>query len=108
MAVLGIAAAEPAKWAGEEGDQEAFGIYPENALSVSVFLSMSSQWDWTGGMESQRCGLKHEVLPLHMDKVGVPRKRRFEIMADVQVMEHSALETWGKAAEERRRRTPSK
>lgn len=54
-------------------------------------------------MEPQRCGLKHEVLLLHMDKCRVPRKRRFEIMADVQVMEHAALEVWGKAAEERRR-----
>ena len=107
MAVLGIVEAEPPKWAGEEGAQDAFEVYAENALSLSVFLSMSTQWQWTGGMESHRCGLNHAVLPLHMDKCSVPRKRRFEVMADVQAMEHSALEVWGKAAEERRRKTPT-
>jgi hypothetical protein len=79
---------------------EDFAIYAENALAVSVFTSMATQWQWTGGMQSYRCGLNHAVLLLHMDKVGVPRKRRFEIMADVQVMERSALEVWGKAVAE--------
>lgn len=106
--MFGVTADAPAKWAGEEGDEAPFEIYQENALSVSVFISMATQWQWTGGMEPQRCGLNHAVLQLHMDKYCVPRKRRFEIMADVQVMEHSALEVWGKAAEERRRKTSAK
>jgi len=110
MAVLGITAAAPTRWAGDPGDQESeqFEVYAENALALSVFLSMSTQWQWTGGMQSFRCGLNHAVLPLHMSKVGVPRQQRMKVMADVQVMERSALEHWAEVDEERRRRAPAK
>lgn len=104
--MLGITSPDAGGWGGDVGDDEEgeFEIYAENAQAVSVFVSMATQWDWTGGMESHRCGLKHEVLPLHMDKIGVRRKRRFEVMADVQVMERSALDVWSKAAAERQER----
>ncbi|QJE03041.1 DUF1799 domain-containing protein [Massilia forsythiae] len=110
LAVLGIAVPEQAKWAGEDDEAEDFEIYAENAQSVSVFTSMATQWQWTGGMESHRSGLNHAVLFMHMDKVGVSRKRkrRFEVMADVQVMERAALDVWHEAAaarqEEQRRK----
>jgi hypothetical protein len=94
---MGIASDEAAKWAGDQDDEEDFEIFPENEWAVAVFMSMETQWQWTGGMESRRCGLNHLVLPLHMKKVGVPRKRRLEVMADVQTMERSALQVWNKA-----------
>lgn len=89
-------------WAGEPDEQDEFEIFAENGLAVSVFCSMSTQWLWTGGMESHRCGLNHAVLVLHMDKARVPRKRRFEVMADVQTMERSALNVWNQAAAARK------
>jgi hypothetical protein len=92
---MGIASEAATKWAGDE-EWADFEVFPENAQALSVFLSMNTQWQWTGGMQSFRCGLNHAVLPLHMDKVGVPRKRRFAVMDDVQVMERSALEVWAK------------
>jgi hypothetical protein len=94
---MGIATAEAAKWAGDSDDQEDFEVFPENALAIAVFVSMDTQWQWTGGMQSYRCGLNHSVLQLHMDKAGVPRKRRFDVMADVQTMERAALNVWSNA-----------
>jgi hypothetical protein len=96
---MGLDSPEAVKWAGDDGsgEEEKFQLYPENATAAAVFLSMSTQWDWTGGMESRRCGLKHEVLPLHMRKIGVPKKRRLAVMDDVQVMEQAALAVWCEA-----------
>ena len=94
---MGIASDEAVRWAGDPDDEEEFEIYAENALAVSVFVSMDTQWQWTGGMEPRRCGLNHATLPLHMAKVGVPKKRRFEVMADVQIMERAALNAWNEA-----------
>lgn len=61
-------------------------------------MSMSTQWIWTGGMASYRAGLNHAVLPLHLSKLGVPRKQRFAVMEDVQTMECAALAVWAEAA----------
>lgn len=103
---MGITADQPSAWAGEPDEDGDFEVYEENALAVSVFLSMSTQWLWSGGMETYRCGLNHAVLMLHMDKLKVPDERRFEVMDGVQTMEHAALEVWNKAAAERARKRP--
>lgn len=49
-------------------------------------------------MESRRAGLNHAVLMLHMRKLGVPAGQRFDVMADLQIMECAALAVWNEAA----------
>ncbi|OFJ49603.1 hypothetical protein BA896_012730 [Janthinobacterium lividum] len=74
-----------------------FEVYPENGKTLKVFLSMSTQWLYTGGMESHRCGLNHAVFLLHADSHGVPRKQRPAVLAGIVTMEHAALDVWAKA-----------
>jgi len=97
---MGLANDEAEEWAGADADdvEESFEIYAENAPAVAVFTSMATQWQWTGGMQSYRCGLNHAVLQLHMDKCRVPRERQFEVMDDVQAMERAALQVWNEQA----------
>lgn len=57
---------------------------------------MSSQWRWTGGMESHRVGLDYGTWKLHLRKIGVRKRDRIAVFAGVQVMEHAALDAWGK------------
>lgn len=94
MALFGVDVEGVEEWVSEPEQAEFFEVYPENALACSVFMSMSTQWLWSGGMESRRAGLNHAVFPMHLAKCGVTKKQRFAVMDDVQTMEHSALATW--------------
>lgn len=95
--MFGVAPHQVDEWIGEEDEPDEFRIYPENGPTFKVFLSMSTQWLYTGGMESHRCGLNHAVFQLHADAQGVPRMRRAAVLAGLIAMEHAALDVWAKA-----------
>jgi hypothetical protein len=88
---MGLSSAESAKWAGEEeyGD---FEVWPENWLIVEVFLAMSDQWIWTGGMESRRAGLNLCALPVVYEGLTIRRKQRPEVFQGLKLMVSAALE----------------
>jgi hypothetical protein len=69
-----------------------FAVWPENWLILEVFLAMSNQWIWTGGMESCRDGLNLAALPVVYEGLGVPRKKRQEVFQGLKCMEAAALE----------------
>lgn len=94
MALFGVDVSGVEEWAAEPEHPDVFEVYPENAKACEVFMSMSTQWIWTGGMESRRAGLNHAVFPLHLDKCRISKKDRFAVMDDVQTMEHAALAVW--------------
>ena len=65
------------------------GIWPENRLSVEVFLSMRTQWR-TGmnGPTGFDYGLPLSRVLRHLR---VPADRRDEVFSDLQLMESAAL-----------------
>jgi hypothetical protein len=52
---------------------------------------MSTQWRWTGGMESRRCGFDLAVLPVVYEGLEVGQGKRAEVFQGLQVMENAAL-----------------
>jgi hypothetical protein len=91
LALMGLAEAAPPKWAGDE-DVEDFEVWPENWQIVEVFLAMSDQWRWTGGMEPRRAGLDLTALPVVYEGLGVHRKQRPEVFRGLKLMAATALE----------------
>lgn len=55
---------------------------------------MARQWRWSGGMESQRVGLDHGVLPLHFEMASIRKKQRKAVFDGLQAMECAALGAW--------------
>ncbi|WP_198116934.1 DUF1799 domain-containing protein [Massilia rhizosphaerae] len=87
---MGLSSDEAAKWAGEEEFAD-FEVWPENWLIVEVFMAMSDQWIWTGGMESRRAGLNLCALPVVYEGLAISRKQRPEVFQGLQVMASAAL-----------------
>jgi hypothetical protein len=69
-----------------------FEVWRENWLILEVFLAMSTQWVWTGGMEPSRAGLNLCALPIVYEGLQVPRKQRPEVFQGLKLMEGTALE----------------
>jgi hypothetical protein len=56
-----------------------------------VFLAMSTQWIWTGGMEPRRAGFNLCALPVVYEGLSVPLEQRPEVFQGLKVMEGAAL-----------------
>ncbi len=67
-------------------------IWPDNAVTVNVFIAMSTQW--RAGMGGAT-GLDYGVLPFVMRMMAVPPADRAEVFEGVRAMEDSALATMG-------------
>lgn len=94
---MGIASEETAKWAGDEDESPDFEVWPENWLTLRVFLAMATQWTWTGGMESRRAGLNYASLPVVCDALGVGPEGRTDVFEGLRTMEVAALDVLTKA-----------
>lgn len=88
---MGVSSGDASEWAGNPGHPEKFEIWPENWPILQVFLALSTQWHWTGGMEPRRAGLYYPSLECVYDGLEIDRKKRAEIFRGVQVMEYAAL-----------------
>jgi hypothetical protein len=71
-------------------------VWRENWLILEVFLAMSEQWRWTGGMESHRAGLDLCALPVAYEGLQVPKKKRPEVFQGVLLMQRAALDVMHK------------
>ena len=69
-------------------------VWPDNAMSVNVFITMSTQW--RVGMNGAT-GLDYNALPAVMKLIGVPKKLRTAVFDDIRTLEDSAMETIRKA-----------
>jgi len=63
-------------------------IWPENGTAYDVFLAMETQWRI--GM-SGPTGLDYAALPVALRMARAPRAEWAQLMADVRVMETSAM-----------------
>jgi hypothetical protein len=87
---MGLTAPEELKWAGDE-EFEDFEVWAENWPTLEVFLAMSDQWIWTGGMEPRRAGLNLCALPVIYEGLQIPRKKRPEMFSVLREMAGAAL-----------------
>nr|WP_295991762.1 DUF1799 domain-containing protein [Rugamonas sp.] len=77
-----------------DSEPQKFEVYQENWKALLVFLSMATQWRWTGGMTSRREGLEYGAFPIAFEAVGIKKKNRRDIIVDVQSMERASLAVW--------------
>lgn len=70
-------------------EEDIISLWPENWLSFSLFIGMSTQWR-VGA--SGVIGLDYNALETVMKLQGVKKKQRKTIFNEVQVMEVAALE----------------
>lgn len=87
-----MASDETAAWIGIEAMPEHFEVWEENWPTLEVFLAMSDQWIWTGGMEPRRAGLNLCALPVVYEGLQVRKKKRPEVFRGVKDMAAAALE----------------
>lgn len=89
-----------------------FFLWPENAQSFEVFCAVQTQWDsrmvgvaafGVGSMRSEVCGLKYPGVDVVL-RHRVERKRRAEVLSDIQIMERAALDEFAAAMSKKKRR----
>jgi hypothetical protein len=64
-------------------------IWPENVEAVNLFLSLGTQW-LTNAMGHPQ-GISYLAIDALMAILAIPKKRRPELFADLQIMESAAL-----------------
>ncbi|MES2126647.1 MAG: DUF1799 domain-containing protein [Pseudomonadota bacterium] len=94
MALFGVAGDAVAEWCGSANEPALFEVWPENEKALDVFLSMSTQWRWSGGMQSQRVGLDFTTFELELKSAGIKSKQAHTIFGDIKRMERAALKVW--------------
>lgn len=73
----------------EAEEAASVGVWPDNQMSVKVFVSMMTQWRSAGFGAT---GLDYTALAAVMEKLlNIPIDERPAIFEDVQIMEHAAL-----------------
>lgn len=73
----------------DEQQNDGIAAWPENELTIQVFIAMGTQWNV--GM-SGASGLRYEALPAVMRYCGVPPAERGAVFSGLRVMESAALE----------------
>jgi hypothetical protein len=78
--------------------QIGFAVWPENWHAVRVFLAMATQWNWGVGV-ARGClfGMNYQALEFVVGSIRptVPRglrRRRWQLLEQVQLMEDTVLE----------------
>jgi hypothetical protein len=72
---------------------DAYEVWPENWPLLDLFLALKHQWRYAG-MDGQRVGLDYTAVPVVMDMLDVPKRRRRQWFAWIQMMEHEALQVF--------------
>ena len=104
LAAFGVPADVIDGWSVGDADDPSmgqFGVYPDCWPVLMVFLSMSTQWRWTGGMEPRRCGLEYGSLQAVYGAHGTSKKDQARMFSDLRAMEAAALDAWSKATSKR-------
>lgn len=72
-----------------------FEVWPENELTLNVFVSMDTQWRVIAGMASfSYMGLDYRALRDTLEMTGAKRKQWPEIFSGIRVMESAALKVF--------------
>lgn len=73
----------------EEASGPPVEVYPDNVVSVNVFVSVMTQWRGNGG------GLDYGVLPFVLKVRGVPEDEWLQVLDDVRIMESVVMNKMG-------------
>jgi hypothetical protein len=92
--LFGVRTAESDAWIGVDDEPVEFEVWPENWLTLQIFLSLATQWHWTGGMEPRRAGLFYPSFGTAWEEFQIPRQKRPAIISGVRTMELAVLEVW--------------
>lgn len=57
---------------------------------MALFAALQTQWQ--SGRDGRLCGLRYEALPAVWQALGIPRRRRPRLFADLRVMESAVIE----------------
>ncbi len=92
--MFGVDPGEAADWVGLQDEPEQFEVWPENAQTFKIFMSMATQWRWIPGMQPQRDGLDFTTFELEMSAAGVKKKQVTDVFQGIKAMERAALNAW--------------
>lgn len=72
----------------DDFEVETVYVWPENELPLEVFDALSTQWriGFNGAT-----GLDYSAIPLVMEELRVPKKKRKQVFSDIRIMESAAL-----------------
>lgn len=72
--------------------ENVFEIWPENVPVVDVFVALASQWNRAGMSGEVLTGINYTAVPVVMDLLGVPPKKRRRYFEWIRLMEAEARE----------------
>lgn len=90
--LLGV---NPAQMRRKPREDSIIDIWPDMADSVAIFLSMATQWNWSGSLYTLgRTRLIYEAIEPTARGLGLEVTP--QVFADIQTMESEALATWNR------------
>jgi hypothetical protein len=81
-------------WGSDDEDEEdeLFELQEDNQETLRVFITMWTQWHAVGGMNGLiYTGMNYQSLPEVWERLGVKKKRRNEIFAELRMLEAELL-----------------
>ncbi|HRH13179.1 MAG TPA: DUF1799 domain-containing protein [Azonexus sp.] len=76
--------------AAAEGQEQSYGLWPDNWPAFSLFLDLKTQW--RPGPMGGVLGLDYAAIAPTMDLRGIKRKRRGDLFDALQAMEAAVLQ----------------
>lgn len=77
---------------------EHFEVWPENWLTLEVFIACQTQWRYLSGMSVEKTGLDYTAVTALMNAWGVEDTR--EVFDGVRLVEATVLSVWAGVEEE--------
>lgn len=74
-----------------------FEIHEDNWLSFQLFTGLKTQWQIIAGFDRPYyTGLNYPAVDSFFNLLSIPKKQRPALLADIQIMEQTALEVFNK------------
>ena len=70
---------------------DTFGVWQDNWQAVQLFTVLSTQWRYSGGMQSIPVGLDYTAVSAVFTMHEVKRRHQADLLAQLRVMEAEAL-----------------
>jgi len=82
----------------DDEESPEFEVWPENTDSLQLFLAMTTQWRWSGGMASQRVGFDYNAISIVREGLELKADVFPRCFSDLRAMEGAVLGEFNKAA----------
>lgn len=81
----------------KDQEEEETECYPDNWHVLELFRALTTQWNLSS--HGRLIGLRYEALPVVMDLLGIPRRKRPYVFWALSVMESAVMEVLNKRRE---------